>query len=189
MKNLRPLCAVSLAGLLLVGAGQGALKAFKPPRTAVVDISEVFEGYHKKRDRQDQFQAAIKGVEDKLKDLEKRYKDLVAELPNIEPGEKADEKEDEKTLLEMQVKRLKNREMRRLRDTMVRYLQEIRDEITREIQAYAEAEDLDLVVEKRVMAEAGETAGFQWPIVHFAKPELEITKEIAGRLNARYAKK
>ena len=54
-------------GLLLVG-GQ-ALTTFRPPRTAVIDISHVYEAYDKKKARQAQFETDIKAVQEKLKAL------------------------------------------------------------------------------------------------------------------------
>ncbi len=173
------LCAMSFLGAQVA-------RTFQPPRTAVVDISQVFEGYDKKRDRQEQFQAEIKAAEDKLKDLEKEYKDLISEIGNLEEGERKKEKELEKFKLERDVKDLKQTEMKRLRDTQMKYLQEIRDEIADEIKTYAQAQDLDLVIEKTVMAETGNDGGFRWPIVHYAKPEIDISTEIAERLNVRY---
>jgi len=185
LKPFRDLCVLGISAALLLGVVQAT---FKPPRTAVVDISKVFDAYDKKRDREAEFKLEIKKVEDSLKDLEKRHKAIVAELPNIEPGPKTDDKELEKLRIELQVRRLKDSEMKRLRQTQLKYLQEIREEITDEIQTFARAEGLDLVLEMRVMAETGE-AGIQWPVVHFSAPEIDITKEIADRLNRLYTKK
>jgi Skp family chaperone for outer membrane proteins len=185
LKLFRDLCVLAVVAALLLGAAQAT---FKPPRTAVVDISKVFDAYDKKKDREAQFKTEIKGVEDRLKELERKHKAIVAELPNIEQGEKADAKELEKLGIELQVRRLKQEEMQRLRKTQIDYLREIREEITEEIQTFARAEGLDLVTEMRVMAETGD-AGIQWPIVHFAAPEIDITKEITDRLNSRYTRK
>ena len=180
-----------LGSMALLVVGAQAVRSFKPPATAVVDIAEVFEQYEKKKDRQAEFQAEIKGVEDKLKDIEKKYKDVVQELPQVEAGPRKNDLMLQKLKLEMEVKDLKEKEMDRLRGTQLKFLEEIRNEITQEIRAYADAENLDLVLEKTVTAESGDgnqRMGFRWPIVHFVKPELEITKEIAERLNAHYKK-
>ena len=169
---------------------QQAIRVFKPPATAVVDIAEVFELYAKKSDRQAEFQAEIKGVEDKLKGLEKQYKDVVQEIPQLESGARKNDLMLQKLRLEMEVKDLKEKELERLRTTQMKLLEELRSEITEEIKAYAEAMNLDLVFEKTVTADTdGGRAGFRWPIVHYVKPELEITKEIADRLNSRYKKR
>jgi len=107
-------------------------------------------------------------LEDKLKDRERRYKDLIQELPNLEEGAKKNEKMLEKVRLEIEVKSLKDRELKRLRETQIKYLEEIRDEISQEIQVYQKAQDLDLVLEKTVTAESEEPGrGFRWPIVTF----------------------
>jgi Skp family chaperone for outer membrane proteins len=169
--------------MVLALVGNEAERLFRPPRIAVVDVSTVFEDYGKKKDRQSELQASTKEVEDKLKELEKRYKEINAEITNLEPGPGKNEKLLEKVKLEIDVKELKDRELKKLEETQIRYLQEIRDEISAEIQAYARSLDLDMVVEKTV---AAAREGPRWPIVHHVKPELDITKEILDRLNARY---
>ncbi|HVR75234.1 MAG TPA: OmpH family outer membrane protein [Planctomycetota bacterium] len=163
-------------------------RTFAPPRIAVVDISQVFELYEKKKDRQAQFQSEIKVVEEKLKELEKKYKDVLSDIQNLEAGPRRREKEREKFDLEQEVKDLNEKEKKRLRETQMRYLKEIRDEIEAEIQILAQAEDLELILEKKVIAEteSPNMPGFSWPIVHFVAPEFEITNEIASRLNSRY---
>ena len=62
----------------------------------------------------------------------------------------------------------------------------IRAEISKEIETVATARELDLVLEKAVTAELQRGAGFHWKIVHFSKPEYDITKEVTDRLNLRY---
>jgi Skp family chaperone for outer membrane proteins len=177
-----------LSTLLLLGTliGQQVVKAFKPPRTAVVDVTQVFEAYDKKRDRQDQFQIEIKDAEDKVKDIDKKVKDIAQEIQNLEPGKARTDKEFDKLKLEREIKDLKQSEMDRLHKKQGEYINEIRDEIEAEISAYAQAVDLDLVIEKTFLAEPGPEGSFRWRIVHFAKPEIEITTEIAERLNSRY---
>ena len=176
--------------LLAMGETGRALRTFAPPRVAVVDISAIFDGYQKKDDRQSQLRGDTDALEGKLKELEKKYKELIEELPHLEPGQKQTEKQVEKLKLELEVKELKGRELKKLREKQIDFLKEIREEITREIQDVAQAEDLDLVIEKNVTAEGeGNSPGFHWPIVHYTKPEIEITAEITERLNARYKKR
>jgi Skp family chaperone for outer membrane proteins len=179
------LVVLAVAALLVTGAEVAT--TFKPPATAVVDIAAVFDQYDKRRDRQDELQVETKKLEGDLKELEQQYKDIEQELPLVEDLERREELTLSKVQIEMKVKRLKGTELQRLRETQLKYIQEIRDEITQEIEAYAKAMDLDLIVEKTVTAEGeGPAVGFRWPIVHFVKPEFEITKEIADRLNGRY---
>ncbi len=164
-------------------------RTFKSPTTAVVDIAKVFELYEKKKDRQEELQAEIKVVEDKHKDLEKKYKELVAELPNLEAGTRKNDLMLQKLKLEMELKDLRETELKRLRETHLKYLQELKVEIMAEIEAYAKAQDVDMVLEKVLTLDSeGAGPGSRWPIVHFAKPEFEITDEIAERLNSRYRK-
>jgi Skp family chaperone for outer membrane proteins len=184
---------VFCAGGLIAGSaflaaviGNEAERLFRPPRVAVVDISAVFEDYGKKKDRQDELQKETKTVEDKLKDLEKRYKEINAELGNLEAGPSKNEKLVEKVKLEIDVKELKERELKRLEETTNKYLQEIRDEISAEIQTMARSLDVDIVFEKTV---AAAREGPRWPIIHYVKPELDITKEVLDRLNARYTRR
>lgn len=167
--------------------GTQAVRDFKPPSTAVVDIAAVFEQYEKRKDRQEELQGDTKKLEEKLKSLEKQYKEVVLELPQLENGERKKKLTIEKLQLEMEVKELKDNELERLRKIQIKYIEELRDEIAQEIRTYAEAQRLDLVLEKTVTAEGeGPMPGFRWPIVHHVTPELEITKEIADRLNAHY---
>lgn len=171
--------------MLLVGAE--ATRAFKPPSTAVVDIAEVFEKYEKRQDLQAQLQAESKALESKLKELEGKYKEILQEIPLTEGKEAKKNLAVQKVALETEVEWLKKGELDRLRQTQMKYIQEIRDEITQEIRDYAAARDLDLVLEKTITAEGdGNFPGLKWPLVHYVKPELDITKEIADRLNRRY---
>jgi Skp family chaperone for outer membrane proteins len=164
---------------------------FTPPRTAVVDISNVFDNYDKVKDRQAQLNTKLSAVRDRLKELETSYKDLQAELQVVQKGtDLYAEKRLELKKLELEVETLRDTEGKALKDTMRDFLEEIRREITREITAFAKARDLDLVVEKTVTAESGGGAvGFRWPIVHYARPQIDITEEIAKLLNERYRKR
>lgn len=178
-----------LGAAALVGVGAEAGRAFKPPSTATVDIAEIFDKYEKRRDRQAELQAESKGLEAKLKGLEEKYKALLQEISLAEAQETKKNLAVQKAALEFEVESLKKGEVDRLRQTQFKYIQEIRDEITQEIRDYAVARDLDLVIEKTITAEGeGSFPGLRWPIVHYAKPELDITKEIADRLNRRYGR-
>ena len=177
------LCFLALGATILVGAQ--ALKSFRPPVTAVVDIAEVFTLYDKTRDRQDQLESEKKSVLEKLKELERQHKDVNQELPQLEAGPRKDELLLQKFRLEMEMKSLRDTQLERLRETHLRFLNEIRGEISAEIKTYAKAQDLDVVLERTVTADSGQP-GMNWPIVHFVKPEFEVTKEIADRLNDRY---
>ena len=181
------LFATCLAGTLAaIGLfGAQADRLFKPPRAAVVDISVIFEDYQKKIDRESEMKEQTKGIEEKLKELEKRYKEIQSELGNLAEGPKKREKQVQKYTLELEVKEYKEGELKRLEEMQLRHVQEIRDEIEAEIQAYAKSNDIDLILEKTVTAAR---EGPRWPICHFAKPELDISRDILGRLNSRYRK-
>ncbi len=171
--------------LLLVGAE--AVRTFQIRTLGVVDIAEVFEKYEKRGDRQAELKADMKQLDDRLKDLERKFKDIVQELPQVEKRERKKELAIQKVGIELEVDFLKKEELERVRRIQIKYIQEIRDEITEEIRTYAQAQDLDLVIEKKITAEGdGNLPSFQWPLIHYVKPELDITKEIADRLNRRY---
>ena len=177
---------------LLIGGGfvgAQAVHNFRPPSVAVVDISKVFESYRKRQDRQDELEAKTRELQQRLNELERKYKEVVAELPQLEPGEKRKDLMMKKLQLEMDVKLLKEDELGRLRKMQIGFITEIREEITQEIDAYVQAQQLDLVLEKTVTAEGEKPGtGFRWPIVHYVAPELDITRDIAERLNSRYEK-
>jgi Skp family chaperone for outer membrane proteins len=179
---------MSLGALVLVG--QRAARTFRPPRTAVVDISEVFVGYLKKQDRQKDLTNESRGIQSKFEALQTKLKEITADVKLMQPGQRRNEKLLDKAKLEIEVKELENKEVLRLQQTQVMFLREIKAEITSEIEIYAQAFDLDLVIEKTVNAEGDPRGGmsFQWPIVHFAKPEIDITDQIVRRLNERYEK-
>ena len=187
--NTRTAIVIFLCLGALVLVGQRGARTFRPPRTAVVDISEVFDGYLKKQDRQKDLTNESRGVQSKFQALQQKLKDIASDVKLMQPGQKRNEKLLEKAKLEIDVKELENKELLRLQQTQIKFLREIKEEITSEIEIYAQAYDLDLVLEKTVNAE-GDPRGmsFQWPIVHYAKPEIDITSQIVKRLNERYQK-
>lgn len=188
--NTRTATVILMCLGALVLVGQRAVRSFRPPRTAVVDISEVFDSYLKKQDRQKDLTNESRGIQDKFKALQQKLKEIDADVKLMQPGQARREKLLDKAKLEIEVKELENKELLQLQQTQVKFLREIKDEITSEIEIYAQAYDLDLVLEKTVNAEGDPRAGmsFQWPIVHYAKPEIDITAQIIKRLNERYQK-
>lgn len=182
-RRLLPL--VILGGAVAVGE-EAVQKVFKPPRVAVVDLQKIFELYDKKKDRKVEFEAQVKKVDESLRGMEARLKAIDEELPNLEPGPRKGELEFEKFRIERDGKSFKQSEANRLQELEMKFYQELRDEITEEIQTYSRALDLDLVLEKMISAEVGPRASVRWAVTHYAKPELEITGEIATRLNDRY---
>ena len=173
-----------LCGLFLLLA-LGAAQSFRPPRTAVVSISDVFDGYEKKNQYQEKLAGARDDLKKKIEQLEKRYELLEEEIP-VTRGEALTRKKIEKYELELEVDRVKKQELNGLQARYIQYLKEIREEIADEIRLTSEAMDLDLVLERTVVAEGTPNSpGFQWPIVHYAKPEIDITQEVVGRLNRK----
>ncbi len=187
---------VFLAGCLIVVSagslflGAQAITSYLPPRTAVVDISAVFESYAKSKDRQAVLQAQIDGVRGRVEQTVEELKLLNAELEKLDrSSDSFRDKAERQFRLKLELEDLQKKEGKQLEETLKAFLEEIKGEITREITAFAEAEDLDMVFEKRLRAEgAAPGRGFQWPIVHYHKPEYDITKELVKRLNERYSR-
>ena len=176
------------AGLIVsLLTGAQAAKTFSPPRTGIVDFSNVFDRYQKKIDREERIQVAMDKLDTRLRELTERGEDLQAELKLLAAGEIKRQKELELYKLKLELDELQEKGVKDLnakwRDTM----RELIDEITAELRTFAEARELDLVIEKRVVADpTPKSPGFTWPIVHYSRPEIEITNEIVELLNKRY---
>ena len=167
-------------------AGQ-ANRSFTPPRVAVVDISAVFENYQKTIDLRSKLRLELDKLDARSKELEATYRDLVDELKLIEDPAARRKTEVRRYQLELDLKWHKEEEFKAIRQKQFNFLRQLKDEISAEIQKYAAARDLDLVLEMTVTAEPGpRSPGFDWPIVHFAKPEINITSEITEILNRHY---
>ena len=163
---------------------------FKPARIAVVNIYDVFESYEKKKDMENRFVAEADVEKKKLLDQQKEYKKLIEERKNVQEGS---ERHMELTLkigeFEYKMKNLEKELFKKFEEKKRLALDEIQKEITAEIKKYAEGLEIDLVLEKQIVAGTGDrTDSIRWPIVHYVKPELEITADIIKRLNAQYGK-
>lgn len=179
-------------GLLIAGTtltGLKVAKEFAPPRTAVVSITEVFDTYQKKVDQQSV-------IDKSLADLKLRHKQMVQDLKTAQRDERLIESGPEKNKLQIDIIRQKAEieqfeqlELNSLQQQYVHILQQIRTEIREEIRLYAEAMDIDLVLDKAIDAQVDPRGPpLKWDFVHYAKPELDITSDVAERLNERYRK-
>jgi Skp family chaperone for outer membrane proteins len=173
------LAAAWAAGAIMVAAG------FAPPRTAVVDASIVFNDCVKKKDLERQTLEETRTLETRYRDLEKRHAALTQELKNLAEPEAQEPLLVERFTLELRMKRVKERDMPAVLRKRLERIESIRADIEKEVEKYAVANDLDLVLEKAFVLEGG-PEGFRLPIVHFAKPEIDITKEITLRVNDLY---
>jgi len=193
---LAPLGLAAIAAAFAAAGGIGLAQTapgprdFKPARVAVVDISEVFENYQKKKDIEGQLEAQIKTEEKQFEEGQEQLKTVNAELKNVqEGGAKHKELVLKKTELEFQLKNRQKEILKEFQEKQFNALKEIRSEITADIEKYAQAMEIDLVLERKVSAEGkGNLQPVHWPIVHYVKPELEITGDIIKRLNAQYRK-
>ena len=192
MRKLRLRAAVLTLFLLCASGGffylgAQAFTTFLPPRTAVVDISKIFNEYQKQIDKSGELKAAIEKTTRLLDTLKEGIAIKEEELKSI--------KQESPTYVKILSEGLELK--RKFRETQKKGQSEIakqqagiikviRAEIAKEIETVATAKDLDLVLEKAVTAELQPGAGFHWKIIHFSKPEYDITKEVTNRLNQRY---
>lgn len=167
--------------------GAQAFTTFLPPRTAVVDISKVFDEYQKQIDKSAELKAAVEKTTRLLDTLKEGITIKEEELKSI----KQESPTYVKILSEALELKRKFREAQKkgtadIAKQQTDTIKMIRAEISKEIETVATTRELDLVLEKAVTAELQRGAGFHWKIVHFSKPEYDITKEVTDRLNQRY---
>ena len=191
MRKLRLRAAVLTLFLLCASGGffylgAQAFTTFLPPRTAV-DISKVFDEYQKQIDKSAELKAAVEKTTRLLDTLKEGITIKEEELKSI----KQESPTYVKILSEALELKRKFREAQKkgtadIAKQQADTIKMIRAEISKEIETVATARELDLVLEKAVTAELQRGAGFHWKIVHFSKPEYDITKEVTDRLNLRY---
>jgi len=193
MRTIRWPIAILALGLLISSAswflaGAQAFTRFLPPRTAVVDISQIFEKYQKRIDRAEDLKTTFDSVMQELEQLKETQEVLQRDVQDLKPGSEAFRlKYLEHLEVSEKIKQLQATKGQEFEEKRTAYVEEIRQEIKVEIQVVAEAEELDLVLERAVTAESSRAGlGFHWAIVHFAKPEFEITEKVTKRLNERY---
>jgi len=184
------MAATALIALAAAHGQNGALpqvRTFKPPRVAVLEVSRLFENYNKKKDSEAALKSESREEEKRYRDLQSRYRAALEELKNVENGSP---KHRELTLrtkeFEYDLKILEQEVSRKLRERKMATLKEISLELSTDIDRYATGLELDLVLEKAVVAEGENGAGFRFPIVHYARPEIDITDDLIQRLNDRY---
>ena len=162
-------------------------RGFKPPRVAVLEVSRLFERYNKKKDLEAKLKAETRDDEKKHTEQQSRYRAALEELKNLQNGSP---RHRELTLLSKQLEydlQQTERDLyRKVRERKLASLKEINLELSLDIDRYATGLELDLVLEKTIVAEAESGAGFRWPLVHYARPEIDITDDLIQRLNAQY---
>lgn len=178
---------IALAGAR--GQNQSSLepRTFKPPRIAVLEVSRLFANYNKKKDVEKKLQAEMKEEEERFRELKTQQRQTVEELKNLQSGtprhreltiRSREQEYDLKTMEDELYKKFLKRKFDSLK--------EINIELSKDIGKLATALELDLVLEKTVLAEAEGGASFHWPVVHYARPEIDITDELITRLNLQY---
>lgn len=184
--NLLLVC-VSVTCLLTVALAQSvAEKAFEPPRTAVVDIYKVFEGYEKKRAVEEEMRAKAANAKKEVLDLEGQLKEIETELQLV--PEESDAYEGlilKRQKLVFALKKLQKKLRNEFRKRHQEEVTSIRDEISRELSRYGEAHELNLILEKTFFAELGDGVTLNWPIIHHVSADIDITDEMIEILNSR----
>ena len=74
--------SLAILGLL----GFKAASDFRPPRTAVVDITKVFDGYLKTIDRQKTLTELSKELDKKASAMRERFRELESDIKLMQPG-------------------------------------------------------------------------------------------------------
>jgi Skp family chaperone for outer membrane proteins len=186
------ICAAAGASIAMAAAHaqNGALpptRTFKPPRVAVLEVSRLFENYNKKKDREAVLKSESREEEKRYREMQSRLRAVLEELKNVENGSA---RHRELTMLskglEYDLKVLEQDLSRRFREKKLAALKEINLELSSDIERYATGLELDLVLEKTLVAEGENGTGIRFPIVHYARPEIDITDDLLLRLNARY---
>jgi Skp family chaperone for outer membrane proteins len=193
MRTLRWSVAVLALGLLATSGwmffvGAQGFTRFLPPRTAVVDISKIFESYQKRIVRAEELKKKYDDVMQELQNLKDSRELIEVEMKDLPPTSEDFQTKGLKLIqLGARIKEIQDKEGLDFEKKRSAFLEEIREEIKNEIRVVAESEELDLVLEKAVSAENPRAGlGFHWAIVHFAKPEFDITQKVAERLNERF---
>jgi Skp family chaperone for outer membrane proteins len=187
MRRISFLSGVVAAAVGVTTLAPSVVKEFQPPRLAVVNVNDVFEKYHKKEDVESRLKEEIREAETKFGGLEKELKEVEAELKLLQEGSpKYNENVLKRTELQLALKDMQKAVLEKFQKKQLDAINEIRDEINGEIERYAEGHELDVVLEKRITAEAKGLPPMNWPIVHFCRPEIEITSEIVNILNSQY---
>ena len=174
------------AGFLFLGAQ--AFTTFLPPRTAVVDSSQIFIDYRKRVDKEAELKTAIQGIASKLSAAKDQYAIKQEQLKSIKRDSPAYLRAVTTLVeLEQKVAEIQKSRVSIYQEKATKPTEEIRNEISREIKIVAASKELDLVLEKAIRTKLlPQAPEFVWAIVHYSKPEYDITQEVTSRLNKRY---
>ncbi len=182
MRRTFAFVVVGLLVCVVVGPG----KRFSPPRTAVVDISLVFDGLLKKKDKEAELEVKSEAA---MKELEAKRRELIAlqnEAELVPAGPQRAELITRTQKGKIDLKALQNKKFSEMNKEKLDIMRAMREEIDAEIKVFAEANDLDMVVQVAVTTSEAGTPEFQWPIVHYYRPEFDVTQQLIDRLNDAY---
>ncbi len=178
-------------GILSVGFVLGARTTvqFRPPKTGVVDVTQVFGEYEKSVEMRGKLKRDARDIHDRIAELENRAANMLRDLRMIRSRDKQYEKMVERYKLELKARQMREIDLPRLAQQGREQVAELQQEIEQQIEMIALANNLELVLEKSVQLELkGESRPLRWPVVHFVVPELDITREVTLRLNEMYRK-
>jgi len=183
------IASISIAAAGIKGGSPGEPRTFRPPRIAVLDVSKLFQGYGKAKDLDDRIKGEIREGQKMLRDLRSRQRKALDDLKNLKAGTKAHR---DATLeakgLEIDLQQLETDLEVKINAEQLAALKELRLDVATDIEKYATGLELDLVLEKTLFADGEKGKVLPWPIVHYARPEIDITDDLIRRLNEQYGK-
>ena len=174
----------ALAPLVSQSNAQGRERAEAPaPRIAVVDIARVFDEIQETRALREEQEVLLK----RTLELKSKIDNLQLEAASIGDIRKKQDKLLEKFRLELQLETVTSVERKQLLNRQLRFVEAFRERAAKSITDYAEAHELSFVLERQLVLDS--ERGLRSSIVHFARPEFDITKEISLRVNDLYGKR
>jgi Skp family chaperone for outer membrane proteins len=170
------------AALAVFAAAEAQQKApvnprtFKPPRIAVLESSRLFDGFNKMKDAE----TRLKEDRKRVKELKDQKRQAEEELKSVQPFTKRHRE------LALRVKELEYDALELEQGagrTFLESLSKLRLEVKTGIEKYAEGRELDLVLERKLVFQDENGGNSAFPVVHYARPELDITSDLIELLN------
>lgn len=177
--SLLPGAAAALAVLAAAEAQQKAPadpRAFKPPRIAVLESSRLYDGFNKMKDAE----SRLKEERKRIKELKDQKRQAEEELKSVQPFTRRHRE------LALKVKELEYDALELEQGagrTFLESLSKLRLEVKTGIEKYATGRELDLVLERTLAFQDENGSNSTLPVVHYARPELDITDDLIDLLN------
>lgn len=157
-------------------------------RIGVVDLAKVFDGYDKRKVKEEEFKAKEDNMNLEYEDRKERVKRLRAELDLLREGTSAYElKEEEVTIAMSTLKYFEKRRRETLKALFEGFILELLQEIEVVVRDIGKADGYHLIikVDRRGSTEEGSTPLDFRSILYFSE-EIDISDQILRILNAKY---